>query len=143
MGGSVVPVLAALALLEAVAIVVLSVLLVRSRKGVGQPSVVIPVGRQAVEAVLETANLVRAEGLGAAVLSSIEQLAKWAEDQPTELSGLITDNMVVVMFSDIENSTAANVRMGDRAWVDLMEKNVGTDRCPRRRVFRPYREEPG
>ncbi len=124
MGGGLVSALAALALLEAVAIVALSVLLVRSRKGAVRQGVVIPVGRQAVEAVRETANLARTEGIGAAVLSSIEQLAKWAEDQPTELSRLTTDGKAVVMFSDIENSTAENVRMGDAAWVELLENNV-------------------
>jgi adenylate cyclase len=127
MSGNVVPVLVSIAVLEAVAIVVLSVLLLRSRKGirkgVAPSNLLIPVPREAVEVVLETANLVRTEGIGAAVLSSIEQLARWAEDRPAELSELTTDGMAVVMFSDIESSTEANVRMGDRAWVELIEEN--------------------
>ncbi len=124
MSGNAVAVLWVIATLEAVAIVVLSVLLIRSRRGDSSSHLLIPVPREAVGAVLETANLVRTEGIGAAVLSSIEQLARWAEEEPNELSALTTDGMAVVMFSDIENSTATNVRMGDRAWVTLIEENV-------------------
>jgi class 3 adenylate cyclase/heme-degrading monooxygenase HmoA len=133
----------------------------------------------AVKRALQTANLVRNEGFGAAVRSSIEELADWAKverpdlarltadwakvadlarltsdwakvEQPdparltsdwvkverphlarltsdwvkvADLARLTPDGNVVILFSDIEESTALNERMGDRAWVKLIERH--------------------
>jgi adenylate cyclase len=112
----------------------------------------------------QTANLVRHERFGAAVRSSIEELADWANVErpdlarltsgwaklaesarltpdwanverpdlarPTsdwakvaDLARLTPDGNVVILFSDIEQSTVLNERMGDRAWVKVIERH--------------------
>ncbi|MCX2933827.1 adenylate/guanylate cyclase domain-containing protein [Mycobacterium sp. CVI_P3] len=88
-------------------------------------------GREAVKTVWQTANLVRTQGLGSAVRSSIEELADWADVERPDLARLAPDGKVVVMFSDIEGSTALNERIGDRAWVKLIGSH---DRLVRRLV---------
>jgi len=77
-------------------------------------------GREAVKTVWNTANLMRKEGFGAAVRSSIEDLADWAEVERPDLARVTPDGRVVILFSDIEESTALNERIGDRAWVKLI-----------------------
>jgi class 3 adenylate cyclase len=62
----------------------------------------------------------RKEGFGAAVRSSIEDLADWAEVERPDLARVTPDGRVVILFSDIEESTALNERIGDRAWVKLI-----------------------
>ncbi len=115
--------LAALALAEAVAIGVLWRLWSRSRALIEelqrQPDL-LSLGSKAVKTVWQTANLVRKEGLGAAVRSSIEDLADWAEVERPDLARLTHDGKVAILFSDIEGSTALNERVGDRAWVRLI-----------------------
>lgn len=80
-------------------------------------------GREAVKTVWQTANLVRQQGFGAAVRSSIEDLADWAEVERPDLARLTPDGHVVVLFTDIEESTALNERIGDRAWVKLIARH--------------------
>ena len=75
---------------------------------------------RAVKTVWQTANLVRKEGFGAAVRSSIEDLADWAEVERPDLARVTPDGKVAILFSDIEESTALNERVGDRAWVKLI-----------------------
>jgi adenylate cyclase len=77
-------------------------------------------GSKAVKTVWQTANLVRKEGFGAAVRSSIEDLADWAEVERPDLARVTADGKVAILFSDIEESTALNERVGDRAWVKLI-----------------------
>jgi class 3 adenylate cyclase len=77
-------------------------------------------GSKAVKTVWQTANLVRKEGFGAAVRGSIEDLADWAEVERPDLARLTHDGKVAILFSDIEESTALNERVGDRAWVRLI-----------------------
>ena len=77
-------------------------------------------GREAVKTVWHTANMVRKEGFGAAVRSSIEDLADWAEVERPDLARVTADGKVAILFSDIEESTALNERLGDRAWVKLI-----------------------
>lgn len=77
-------------------------------------------GREAVKTVWNTANIVRKEGFGAAVRSNIEDLADWAEVERPDLARVTRDGRVVILFSDIEESTALNERIGDRAWVKLI-----------------------
>src|ERR1700742_1532353 len=76
--------------------------------------------REAVKTVWNTANIMRKEGFGAAVRSSIEDLADWAEVERPDLARVTPDGRVVILFSDIEESTALNERIGDRAWVKLI-----------------------
>jgi adenylate cyclase len=86
--------------------------------------------RRTVKAVLETAALVRE--VGGAIRSSIEDLAGWAEVERPDLRRLAgSDGTVTIVFSDIEDSTALNDRLGDHAWVRLLGKH---DRIVRVRV---------
>ncbi|MCV7103434.1 adenylate/guanylate cyclase domain-containing protein [Mycobacterium palustre] len=119
--------LAALAALEAGALAVLAVLLVRDRRELEElrhradtRNRLLAGGREAVKTVWNTANLVRKEGLGAVVRSSIEELADWAEVERPDLARVTPDGRVVILFSDIEESTALNERIGDRAFVKLI-----------------------
>src|SRR6201995_5951711 len=125
--------LAGIAAIEAAGLVVLWVALTRSRRegeALRRPLDLIGFGSKAVKTVWQTANLVRKEGFGAAVRSSIEDLADWAEVERPDLARLTPDGNVVIMFSDIEESTALNERMGDRAWVRLLGQHG--------RVFRKF-----
>ncbi|MFD6157037.1 adenylate/guanylate cyclase domain-containing protein [Nocardia sp. NPDC060256] len=131
-------VLAAIAVLEAVGLVVLFVLLTRSRRQfdelqrkVDNRQLLMISGREAVKTVWDTANLLRKKGFRSAVLTSIENLAGWAQVERPDLAGLTPDGHVVLMFSDIEGSTALNERLGDQSWVKLLERH---DRLIRHRV---------
>jgi class 3 adenylate cyclase len=112
---------------EAVGLGVLWVLLTRARaeaeelrSRVDTRQQLISGGREAVKTIWQTANVIRKDGFGAAMRSSIEELADWAEVERPDLARLTPDGHVVIMFSDIEESTAQNERMGDRAWVRLL-----------------------
>jgi class 3 adenylate cyclase len=120
-------IVAGVAVLEAVGLVVLARLLASSRSEIGElqhrtetRNWLLSGGREAVKTVWQTANLVRKEGFGAAVRSSIEDLADWAEVERPDLARVTPDGRVVILFSDIEESTALNERIGDRAWVKLI-----------------------
>ena len=119
--------LAGIAAVEASALVVLWQLLARSRREVDElrhradaRNWLLSGGRGAVKTVWQTANIMRKEGFGAAVRSSIEDLADWAEVERPDLARVTPDGRVVILFSDIEESTALNERIGDRAWVKLI-----------------------
>ena len=123
-------VLAGVAAIEAIAIVVVAVQLNRARREadalrsrVDTRNVLLSGGREAVKTMWQTANIIRTEGFGAAVRSSIEDLADWAEVERPDLARLAPDGNVAIMFSDIEESTALNERIGDRAWVRLIGKH--------------------
>ncbi len=121
---------AGIAVVEAAALAAVSVLLVRSRREAEElrqradtRSWLLSGGREAVKTVWQTANLVRQQGLGAAARSAIEDLADWAEVERPDLARVTPDGRVVVLFSDIEESTALNERIGDRAWVKLIDEH--------------------
>jgi adenylate cyclase len=131
-------VLAGIAAVEAVLILVLSTLLVRSRRTtkelrsrVDTRQQLLSGGREAVKTMWQTANILRKDGFGAAVRSSIEDLADWAEVERPDLARLALDGNVAILFSDIEESTALNERIGDRAWVRMISKH---DKLIRRHV---------
>lgn len=77
----------------------------------------------AVKTVFQTADMLINKGLGAIVRNSIEDLAGWAQVERPDLARLTADGTVVLVFSDIEGSTQANERLGDRAWVTLLERH--------------------
>ncbi|MDQ2628488.1 MAG: adenylate/guanylate cyclase domain-containing protein, partial [Actinomycetota bacterium] len=123
-------VLAAVAVAEALALVVLTARLRATRaeaealrQRVDTRNLLLSGGREAVKTVWQTANLVRKQGFGAAVRSSIEELADWAEVERPDLARLTPDGHVVILFTDIEESTALNERIGDRAWVKLIARH--------------------
>jgi len=123
-------VLGAIAAIEAVALVVLWSRLTRGqrqlaelRRRVDTRANLLSGGREAVKNMWQTATILRKDGLGAAVRSSIEDLADWAEVQRPDLARLAPSGRVAILFSDIEESTALNERIGDRAWVRLIERH--------------------
>jgi adenylate cyclase len=123
-------VLAGVAAVEAGALVVLWQLLARTRREAEElrhradaRNWLLSGGREAVKTVWNTANIMRREGFGAAVRSSIEELADWAEVERPDLARVTPDGRVVILFSDIEESTALNERIGDRAWVKLISSH--------------------
>ncbi|HTM85986.1 MAG TPA: adenylate/guanylate cyclase domain-containing protein [Mycobacterium sp.] len=124
-------VLAGIALAEAVALAVLWVVgsrrlraadgqAERLRQRLDTRNMLFAGGREAVKAVWQTANLVREEGFSAAVRTSIEDLAGWAQVEQPDLARVTRDGTVVILFTDIEDSTALNEQIGDRAWVKLL-----------------------
>lgn len=122
--------LAAVVVAEAVALAVLTRQLRQARaeaedlrQRVDTRNLLLSGGREAVKTVWQTANLVRKQGFGAAVRSSIEDLADWAEVERPDLARLTPDGHVVILFTDIEESTALNERIGDRAWVKLIARH--------------------
>lgn len=80
-------------------------------------------GTKAVKTVWQTAGILRRDGWGAAVRSSIEELADWAEVERPDLARLAPSGRLAIMFSDIEESTALNERIGDRAFVRLLGRH--------------------
>jgi adenylate cyclase len=130
--------LAGLAVVEAVALIVVWGWLKRTRneleearRRVDTKNMLLSGGREAVKQVWQTANILRKDGFGAAVRSSIEDLAEWAEVERPDLARMATSGKVVILFSDIEESTALNERIGDRAWVRLIGAH---DKLVRRHV---------
>jgi class 3 adenylate cyclase len=131
-------VLGAIAVVEAVALVVLYVQRNREREELEQlrsrvdtRNMLLSGGREAVKTVWQTANILRKDGFGAAVRSSIEDLADWAEVERPDLARLAPNGRVAILFSDIEESTELNERIGDRAWVRLIGRH---DKMVRRHV---------
>jgi class 3 adenylate cyclase len=89
-------------------------------------------GRATFKAVLDTAALVRERGVGGAIRGSIEELAGWAQAEQPDLERLASrDGTVTIFFSDIEDSTVLNERLGDKAWLRVLD---GHDRIVRREV---------
>jgi class 3 adenylate cyclase len=130
----------AVAVAEAVVIAVLSVQIRRWKREVAElrrkvdtRATLLSGGQQAVKTMWQTANILRKEGFGAAVRSNIEDLADWAEVERPDLARLAPNGRVAIVFSDIEESTALNERIGDRAWVRLIDRH---DRMVSRHVKR-------
>jgi class 3 adenylate cyclase len=101
------------------------------RRRVDTRNMLLSGGREAVKTVWQTANILRKDGLGAAVRSSIEDLADWAEVERPDLARLAPSGKVSILFSDIEESTVLNERIGDRAFVRLIARH---DKLVRRHV---------
>lgn len=74
-----------------------------------------------LKSVLQRAARVRQEGLSEVLWSSFEDLAGWAEEAEPELRQLAArDGTVTILFSDIEESTALNEQLGDKAWLKVL-----------------------
>jgi len=76
---------------------------------------------KAVSRVIRTVGRVREHGIAGLLQASIEDLQSWAQE---ERAGIMTmadpEGRVTLFFSDIEDSTALNSRIGDEAWVRLL-----------------------
>lgn len=80
------------------------------------------VAERAVRAAVTTVARVRDRGVGGLLVSSIEDLTRWALEDRAEIAKVSApDGTVAILFSDVEGSTALNEEMGDAAWVRLLE----------------------
>jgi class 3 adenylate cyclase len=123
--------LAVLAGAEFVALVVLAVLLLRSQRSIRDlRSRLAHVARaaprtaagRAMKAVVDTAARVREHGVGGLLLSSLDDLTRWFTEDRAEIARVAApDGTVTIFFSDIEESTAHNERLGDDAWVRVLD----------------------
>jgi class 3 adenylate cyclase len=53
--------------------------------------------------------------------SMIDRVLSWVEDEQPDLAGASApDGTVTILFTDIENSTALNERLGDRRWLQVL-----------------------
>jgi adenylate cyclase len=85
----------------------------------------IPGARLAAQVARAGRDISRA-GLAPAVAGSLRRIADYAEsDRPALQRVIADDGTLVVMFSDIEGSTALNERLGDAAWLHLLSRHDG------------------
>ncbi len=74
-----------------------------------------------VESAVDTATKVRDHGVSGLLMSSMDDLARWSQEDRTALENLAgRDGTLSILFSDIEDSTDLNERLGDREWVRLL-----------------------
>jgi eukaryotic-like serine/threonine-protein kinase len=53
--------------------------------------------------------------------SMIDRVLSWVEEEQPDLAGATApDGTVTILFTDIENSTALNERLGDRRWLEML-----------------------
>jgi class 3 adenylate cyclase len=61
--------------------------------------------------------------------SMIDRVLSWVEDEQPDLAGATApDGTVTILFTDIENSTALNERLGDRRWLEVLRAHNSTVR---------------
>ncbi len=71
--------------------------------------------------MVKTASKVREHGLTGLLASSIDDLQTWAASEQQEILSMAdVDGRVTIVFSDIEDSTALNERLGDDTWVRVL-----------------------
>ena len=88
---------------------------------------------RAVRRVVRTVDKVREHGFAGLLQASIEDLSSWAQEERAEIVSMAdVQGRVTLFFSDIEDSTAHNHKLGDAGWVrvlaahdDLVRARVG------------------
>lgn len=76
----------------------------------------------AVRAMKDTATRMREGGMAGMLLGSMEDLSHWATEGRAEIvRTAASDGTVTIFFSDIEDSTALNERLGDRDWLKVLQ----------------------
>ena len=71
--------------------------------------------------VVRTASKVREHGITGLLQSTIDDLGAWAAEERADILNMAApDGTVTLFFSDIEDSTSLNDRLGDRGWVRLL-----------------------
>ncbi|MCR1786645.1 adenylate/guanylate cyclase domain-containing protein [Nocardioides carbamazepini] len=90
---------------------------------------------RAVRRVIRTASKVRSHGITGLIQSTVEDLQSWASDDERAdiLNMADSDGTVTLFFSDIEDSTPLNDRLGDATWVKVLAAH---DRVLRTRIER-------
>lgn len=88
---------------------------------------------RAMRRVLRTASRVRVHGISGLIQSTVEDLQNWASDDTRAdiLNMAASDGTVTLFFSDIQDSTPLNDRLGDAAWVKVLAAH---DRVLRARI---------
>ena len=88
---------------------------------------------RAVRRVIRTASKVRTHGITGLIQSTVEDLQTWASDDERAdiLNMAAADGTVTLFFSDIEDSTPLNDRLGDATWVRVLAAH---DRVLRTRI---------
>ena len=84
---------------------------------------VAPLAVRTVAHTLRSADSIIRHGIVAPVRSSVDELAAWARVERPDLASITSDGRVVLVFSDIEGSTARNESLGDREWVKVLERH--------------------
>ncbi|KRB76955.1 hypothetical protein ASE01_09295 [Nocardioides sp. Root190] len=90
---------------------------------------------RAMRRMIRTASKVRSHGISGLIQSTVEDLQTWAsEDERADILNMAaSDGTVTLFFSDIENSTPLNDRLGDDTWVKVLAAH---DRVLRTRIER-------
>ncbi len=89
---------------------------------------------RALRRVVRTVDRVREGGVAGLLQASMEDLQRWAAEERSDIVGMASkDGHVTLFFSDIEDSTALNSRLGDAAWVRVLAAH---DQVVRARVDR-------
>jgi class 3 adenylate cyclase len=102
----------------------------RERRGEGRPRRrrkplgVAPLAVKTVMNTVQTADAIVRKGIAGSVRSSIDDLAGWARIERPDLARIVSaDGRVVLVFSDIEGSTERNATLGDRDWMDVLDRH--------------------
>lgn len=76
---------------------------------------------RAVRRVVRTASKVRERGFSGLLQSSIDELQAWAAAERQDVVNMAdSEGRVTLLFSDIEDSTQLNERLGDEQWVRVL-----------------------
>ena len=76
---------------------------------------------RAVRSVVRTATQLRSQGVGGLLTSSLEDLQSWAAERRHQVASMAaSDGTVTLFFSDIEDSTSLNARLGDETFVKVL-----------------------
>ncbi len=79
------------------------------------------VTERAVARVVRGVSKVREHGITGLLQSSIEDLQTWAASEEQEIRSMAdAQGRVTLLFTDIEDSTPVNERLGDEAWVRVL-----------------------
>ena len=83
--------------------------------------------------MIRTASKVREHGISGLIQSTVEDIQSWASDDERAdiLNMAASDGTVTLFFSDIEDSTPLNDRLGDATWVKVLAAH---DRVLRARI---------
>lgn len=76
----------------------------------------------AVKTAFDTAGRVRERGfVGGLLMAPIEDLTHWAFEDRDEIDAVAApDGTITIVFSDIEDSTRLNERLGDKGWIRVL-----------------------
>ncbi|HWJ65344.1 MAG TPA: adenylate/guanylate cyclase domain-containing protein [Nocardioides sp.] len=76
---------------------------------------------RAMRRVIRTATKVREHGITGLIQGTVEDLQSWASDERADILNMAaSDGTVTLFFSDIEDSTPLNDRLGDSTWVKVL-----------------------